>query len=119
MTLRRHNSGQLGFNVHNEGMVVDVEPNGLAQVAGLKQCSRLVEVGKISNLYTFSTYYSNPCNSNSYINPHFICGFAAVEPTISTVDRSLGVDNISVFKYRVFEISQRSNAFLANDIYVF
>lgn len=44
MTLRRHNSGQLGFNVHNEGMVVDVEPNGLAQVAGLRQSSRLVEV---------------------------------------------------------------------------
>ena len=43
MTLRRHNSGQLGFNVHNEGMVVEVEPNGLAQVAGLKQHSRLVE----------------------------------------------------------------------------
>ena len=44
MTLRRHNSGQLGFNVHNEGMVVDVEPLGLAQGAGLKQHSRLVEV---------------------------------------------------------------------------
>ena len=47
MTLRRHNSGQLGFNVHNEGMVVDVEPVGLAQQAGLKQHSRLVEVRKI------------------------------------------------------------------------
>lgn len=44
MTLRRHHSGQLGFNVHNEGMVVDVEANGLAQSAGLKQNSRLVEI---------------------------------------------------------------------------
>ena len=50
MTLRRHNNGQLGFNVHNEGMVVEVEQDGLAQVAGLKQNSRLVEVRKCSLL---------------------------------------------------------------------
>ena len=52
MTLRRYNNGQLGFNVHNEGMVVDVEQNGLAQVAGLRQSSRLVEVCKISGSAT-------------------------------------------------------------------
>ena len=58
MTLRRHNSGQLGFNVHNEGMVVDVEPNGLAQVAGLRQSSRLVEVGKIYPDLSSTTFYA-------------------------------------------------------------
>ena len=51
MTLRRQNSGQLGFNVHNEGMVVDVEPNGQAQMAGLKQSSRLVEVCMVFNIH--------------------------------------------------------------------
>ena len=56
MTLRRHNSGQLGFNVHNEGMVVDVEPNGQAQVAGLRQSSRLVEVCTVHALLKNKSY---------------------------------------------------------------
>lgn len=54
MTLRRHSSGQLGFNVHSEGMVVDVEQNGLAHVAGLKQNSRLVEVRRDITIFFYS-----------------------------------------------------------------
>ena len=48
MTLRRNNLGQLGFHVHYEGIVSDVEPYGFAWQAGLRGNSRLVEICKVA-----------------------------------------------------------------------
>ena len=48
MTLRRNGLGQLGFHVHYEGIVSEVEPYGFAWQAGLRQGSRLVEVCKVA-----------------------------------------------------------------------
>ncbi|XP_013415008.1 signal-induced proliferation-associated 1-like protein 2 isoform X2 [Lingula anatina] len=48
MTLRRNGLGQLGFHVHYEGIVSDVEPYGFAWQAGLRQGSRLVEICKVA-----------------------------------------------------------------------
>lgn len=47
MVLRRNIEGQLGFNVHYEGVVSDVEPQGAAWRAGLISGSRLVEICKV------------------------------------------------------------------------
>ncbi|XP_074662268.1 signal-induced proliferation-associated 1-like protein 2 [Tubulanus polymorphus] len=48
MTLKRNNDGQLGFNIQQEGLVTDVELNGLAWQAGLRQNSRLVDICKVA-----------------------------------------------------------------------
>ncbi len=40
--------GQLGFHLHYEGIVADVEPHGFAWQAGLRQGSRLVEICKVA-----------------------------------------------------------------------
>ena len=40
--------GQLGFHIHYDGIVSDVEPFGFAWKAGLKQGSRLVEICKVA-----------------------------------------------------------------------
>lgn len=47
MTLRRNGMGQLGFHLHFEGIVTDVEPHGFAWQAGLRQGARLVEICKV------------------------------------------------------------------------
>lgn len=44
MTLRRNHQGQLGFHVNFEGIVADVEANGLAWEAGLRPGCRLMEI---------------------------------------------------------------------------
>ena len=43
--LRRNRAGELGFRVNYEGVLVDLKPDGCAATDGLKQSSRLVEVG--------------------------------------------------------------------------
>ena len=43
--LRRNKVGELGFRVNYEGVVVELKPDGCAAASGLKQSSRLVEVG--------------------------------------------------------------------------
>ncbi|XP_076879437.1 signal-induced proliferation-associated 1-like protein 2 isoform X2 [Brachyhypopomus gauderio] len=48
MVLRRNALGQLGFHVNFEGVVADVEPFGFAWQAGLRPCSRLVEICKVA-----------------------------------------------------------------------
>ncbi|KAJ8002318.1 hypothetical protein DPEC_G00178630 [Dallia pectoralis] len=48
LTLRRNGLGQLGFHVNFEGVVADVEPFGFAWQAGLRPCSRLVEICKVA-----------------------------------------------------------------------
>ena len=48
MTLRRNSLGQLGFHVHYEGIVSDVENYGFAWQAGLRSGSRLVEICKVA-----------------------------------------------------------------------
>lgn len=48
MTLRRNDVGQLGFHIHYDGIVSDVEPYGFAWKAGLQQGSRLVEICKVA-----------------------------------------------------------------------
>ena len=48
MVLKRNEQGQLGFHVHMEGIVSDVEPQGYAWHAGLRTGSRLVEICKIA-----------------------------------------------------------------------
>jgi hypothetical protein len=65
MTLRCHNNDQLSFMVDNKGIVVDVEPNGLAQVAGLKQSSRLVEVCKTCMYLDRTTLSRALCNTDN------------------------------------------------------
>lgn len=44
LSLKRNAMGQLGFHVQPDGIVTQVESNGLAWSAGLRQGSRLVEV---------------------------------------------------------------------------
>ncbi|XP_067943667.1 signal-induced proliferation-associated 1-like protein 2 [Watersipora subatra] len=48
MVLKRNAHGQLGFHVHMEGIVSDVEPMGHAWKAGLRTGSRLVEICKVA-----------------------------------------------------------------------
>ncbi len=48
MTLKRSSQGQLGFHIQYEGLVTDVEVNGLAWQAGLRQNCRLVEICKVA-----------------------------------------------------------------------
>lgn len=44
LSLKRNTMGQLGFHVQPDGIVTQVESNGLAWCAGLRQGARLVEV---------------------------------------------------------------------------
>ena len=46
--MRRNNLGQLGFHVHYEGVVSDVEPYGYAWQSGLRTGCRLVEICKVA-----------------------------------------------------------------------
>ena len=48
MTLQRNSLGQLGFHVHYEGIVSEVDPQSFAYRAGLRQGSRLVEICKVA-----------------------------------------------------------------------
>uniref|UniRef100_A0A8C5TI97 Signal induced proliferation associated 1 like 3 n=1 Tax=Malurus cyaneus samueli TaxID=2593467 RepID=A0A8C5TI97_9PASS len=48
MTLRRNGLGQLGFHVHPDGSVAEVEEYGFAWQAGLRRGSRLLEVCKVA-----------------------------------------------------------------------
>jgi signal-induced proliferation-associated 1 like protein 1 len=48
LALRRNGVGQLGFHVQPDGVVTQVEPNGLAWQAGLRQGARLVEICKVA-----------------------------------------------------------------------
>jgi signal-induced proliferation-associated 1 like protein 1 len=46
--LKRNSMGQLGFHVQPDGIVTQVETNGPAYVAGLRQGYRLVEICKVA-----------------------------------------------------------------------
>ncbi|XP_078000701.1 signal-induced proliferation-associated 1-like protein 2 isoform X2 [Glandiceps talaboti] len=48
ITLRRNGLGQLGFHVHYQGLVAEVEQYGFAWKAGLRKGSRLVEICKVA-----------------------------------------------------------------------
>ncbi|XP_070576551.1 signal-induced proliferation-associated 1-like protein 1 [Ptychodera flava] len=48
ITLRRNGLGQLGFHVHYQGLVAEVEQYGFAWQAGLRKGSRLVEICKVA-----------------------------------------------------------------------
>uniref|UniRef100_A0A914WBE5 Uncharacterized protein n=1 Tax=Plectus sambesii TaxID=2011161 RepID=A0A914WBE5_9BILA len=48
MQLRRKPTGQLGFHLHEEGVVTDVEMYGSAWQTGLRQGSRIVEIESIA-----------------------------------------------------------------------
>eukprot|EP00057_Strongylocentrotus_purpuratus_P016622 XP_011671096.1 PREDICTED: signal-induced proliferation-associated 1-like protein 2 isoform X2 [Strongylocentrotus purpuratus] len=48
ITLRRNGLGQLGFHVHYQGIVVEVDPYGFAWQAGLRKGARLVEICEIA-----------------------------------------------------------------------
>lgn len=48
LILRRNSMGQLGFHVQPDGVVTQVEINGQAWIAGLRQGYRLVEICKIA-----------------------------------------------------------------------
>uniref|UniRef100_A0A0A9ZCU3 Signal-induced proliferation-associated 1-like protein 2 n=1 Tax=Lygus hesperus TaxID=30085 RepID=A0A0A9ZCU3_LYGHE len=48
LSLKRNPLGQLGFHVQPDGVVTQVEPNGLAWTAGLRQGARLVEICKVA-----------------------------------------------------------------------
>lgn len=47
-SLRRNQMGQLGFHVQPDGVVTQVEKNGEAYTAGLRQGCRLVEICKVA-----------------------------------------------------------------------
>ncbi|KAK6640177.1 hypothetical protein RUM44_011863 [Polyplax serrata] len=47
-SLKRNSMGQLGFHVQPDGIVTQVESNGLAWSAGLRQGARLVEICKVA-----------------------------------------------------------------------
>lgn len=48
LSLKRNSMGQLGFHVQPDGVVTQVEINGQAWVAGLRQGYRLVEICKVA-----------------------------------------------------------------------
>lgn len=48
LSLRRNSMGQLGFHVQPDGVVTQVEMNGQAWTAGLRQGCRLVEICKVA-----------------------------------------------------------------------
>ncbi|XP_033103313.1 signal-induced proliferation-associated 1-like protein 1 [Anneissia japonica] len=48
VTLRRNGLGQLGFHVHYQGVVAEVDQYGFAWQAGLRKNSRLVEICKVA-----------------------------------------------------------------------
>lgn len=48
LSLRRNSMGQLGFHVQPDGVVTQVEMNGQAWTAGLRQGYRLVEICKVA-----------------------------------------------------------------------
>jgi signal-induced proliferation-associated 1 like protein 1 len=48
LSLRRNTMGQLGFHVQPDGVVTQVEMNGQAWTAGLRQGYRLVEICKVA-----------------------------------------------------------------------
>ncbi|XP_071832960.1 uncharacterized protein [Apostichopus japonicus] len=48
ITLRRNGLGQLGFHVHFQGIVVEVDPYGYTWQAGLRKGARLVEICEIA-----------------------------------------------------------------------
>jgi signal-induced proliferation-associated 1 like protein 1 len=48
LSLKRNSVGQLGFHVQPDGVVTQVEINGQAWVAGLRQGYRLVEICKVA-----------------------------------------------------------------------
>jgi signal-induced proliferation-associated 1 like protein 1 len=48
LSLRRNSMGQLGFHVQPDGVVTQVEINGQAWTAGLRQGYRLVEICKVA-----------------------------------------------------------------------
>ncbi|XP_022081278.1 signal-induced proliferation-associated 1-like protein 1 isoform X3 [Acanthaster planci] len=48
ITLLRNGLGQLGFHVHYQGIVVEVDPYGWAWQAGLRKGARLVEICEIA-----------------------------------------------------------------------
>ena len=61
--MRRNGLGQLGFHVHYQGVVVEVDPYGFAWQAGLRKGSRLVEVSEIQGefLHTNNVYRVTYC----------------------------------------------------------
>lgn len=48
INLKRNGLGQLGFHVHPDGLITDVEPYSFAWQAGLRQSAQLVEICKIA-----------------------------------------------------------------------
>ncbi|XP_071962340.1 signal-induced proliferation-associated 1-like protein 2 isoform X2 [Antedon mediterranea] len=48
VTLRRNGLGQLGFHVHFQGVVAEVDQYGFAWTAGLRKSCRLVEICKVA-----------------------------------------------------------------------
>jgi len=48
MNLKRNEHGQLGFHVHMDGIVSEVEPQGPAWDSGVRTGSRLVEICKVA-----------------------------------------------------------------------
>lgn len=48
ITLRRNGLGQLGFHVHFQGIVVEVDPYGYTWQAGLRKGARLVEICEVA-----------------------------------------------------------------------
>ena len=47
-TLRRNSLGQLGFHVHYEGIISEIEQHGFAWNVGLRDGARLVEICKVA-----------------------------------------------------------------------
>ena len=43
--MEKKDYGKLGFNIHHDGVVADVEPNSLAHYRGLKAGTRIVRIG--------------------------------------------------------------------------
>ncbi len=43
--MEKKDYGQLGFSIHHDGVVTEVEPYSLAHFRGLKQGTRIVRIG--------------------------------------------------------------------------
>ena len=44
LNLDKKDCGQLGFKIHNDGVVTEVEPNSIAYCQGLRQGTRIVKI---------------------------------------------------------------------------
>jgi hypothetical protein len=75
LCLEKKDYGQLGFNIHHDGVLADVEPYSLAHYRGLKQGTRIVKIGEdfvinLNHEKMIALLTASKCLKVTYIQPH-------------------------------------------------